>query len=269
MDALFGPDGNVEVFMDDIAIFITDSFHDHLEALHNILLVLSRENFCVNKAKCTFAVSEENYLGHVVTTTGIKPQVQKVSAILNVEEPKNVKQLRSFISLINYYRDFIPQRSHVLAPLTSLNSPKFRFISQPHAKQPLRTSNWRWPHLHYSPIQTHIYLSSSNPTQATTSWEALSANILLYRKLMTSSKSFLPLRHLRFLTSSARSPFLAENCPPYNAIILRLRKSSSASSKRSQSTAPSYMVTKYWFLRIIEISPSPAFRLNARFAGAS
>jgi len=149
------------------------------------------------------------------------------------------------------------------------NSDKFPFNGQTHAAQPSKTFNSRWPHLLYSPVQTHVYPSSSNPTQVTTSWEALSTNILLYRQLITSSNSFLPLQRLRLFMASARSPFLAGNCHPHNGIILRLRKSSSASSKHSQSTAPFHMVTKYWFLRIIEISPPTAFLFNAHFAGAS
>jgi len=124
MDSLFGLDGNVEDFMDDIAIFTNVFFKQHLVDLHKVLLVLSNENLRVNKAKCTFATSSVNYLGHIVTTKGINPQLQKISAILNLEAPTNVKQLRGLIGLVNYYRDFIPQRSHVLAPLTSLTSPK-------------------------------------------------------------------------------------------------------------------------------------------------
>jgi len=127
MDSLFGLDGNIEVFMDDISIFTNGSFKQHLVDLHKVLLVLSNENLRVNKAKCTFTTSSVNYLGHTITTKGIKPQLQKISTILKLEAPTNVKQLRSFIGLVNYYRDFIPQRSHVLDPLTSLTSPKIQF----------------------------------------------------------------------------------------------------------------------------------------------
>jgi len=127
MDSLFGLDGNVEVFMDDIVIYTNGSFELHLEDLHKVLIVLSHENLLVNKSTCTFATAEVEYLGHEITTQGIKPQIRKISTILNLEEPTTVKQLRSFIGLINYYRDFIPRRSQVLAPLTNLTSPKIPF----------------------------------------------------------------------------------------------------------------------------------------------
>lgn len=63
-------------------------------------------------------------LGHAIASSGIKPQLRKISTIFNLKEPTNIKQLRSFIGLVSYYRDFIPQRSHILTPLTSLTNPK-------------------------------------------------------------------------------------------------------------------------------------------------
>ena len=73
-------------------------------------------------------MTEVDYLGHTITQSGIKPQIRKISTVLNLKEPTNVKELRSFIGLVNYYRDFIPQRNHILAPLTSLTSPKLPFM---------------------------------------------------------------------------------------------------------------------------------------------
>ena len=48
---------------------------------------------------------------------------------MNIAEPKNRKELRSFIGVVNYYRDMWFRRSHVLAPLASLTS---------------KSTKWRW-----------------------------------------------------------------------------------------------------------------------------
>jgi len=51
---------------------------------------------------------------------GIKPVENKVKAMINLAAPRNLKQLRSFLGMINYYRDMWTRRSHILAPLHNL-----------------------------------------------------------------------------------------------------------------------------------------------------
>jgi hypothetical protein len=56
----------------------------------------------------------------VLTCNGVKPQVSKIEALMKLAVPKTVKQVRSFIGMINYYNDLIPHRSELLTPLTTL-----------------------------------------------------------------------------------------------------------------------------------------------------
>ena len=78
----------------------------------------------VNARKSFFARGELEYLGYWITREGIQPMKDKVAAIMNITEPKTRKQLRSFIGVVNYYRDMWIRRSHILAPLASLTSTK-------------------------------------------------------------------------------------------------------------------------------------------------
>jgi len=55
--------------------------------------------------------------------------------MLRMEEPKNRKQLRAFIGLVNYYRDMWRRRSHVLAPLTTLASPAKKWVWGPEQRE--------------------------------------------------------------------------------------------------------------------------------------
>jgi RNase H-like domain found in reverse transcriptase len=52
-----------------------------------------------------FAKQECEHLGYLVTTAGICQLPSKVEAILQLKAPKTLKQLRSFLDLVNYYRD--------------------------------------------------------------------------------------------------------------------------------------------------------------------
>ena len=64
----------------------------------------------------------------MLTTEGIQPQITKVLPILKFSPPKNRRQLRGFLGLINYYKKLIHRCSHILTPLTKLLSDKTKFI---------------------------------------------------------------------------------------------------------------------------------------------
>ena len=74
----------------------------------------------VNAPKSKFCAEETEYLGYILTRTGIKPQPKKVQAVLAINTPKSVKDLRSFLGMVQYYRDLWARRSEMLASLTSL-----------------------------------------------------------------------------------------------------------------------------------------------------
>jgi hypothetical protein len=71
-------------------------------------------------AKSLFCAHEIEYLGYILTREGIKPQPKKVQAILALIPPNNVKELRHFLGMVQYYRDMWVRRSEMLAPLTDL-----------------------------------------------------------------------------------------------------------------------------------------------------
>ncbi|GKY94846.1 hypothetical protein MPSEU_000449600 [Mayamaea pseudoterrestris] len=110
----------VRTYLDDLLTITKDSFEDHLSKVEQVLERLSKAGLRVNIAKSSFATQELEYLGYWLTPTGIRPLPNKVEAILRIKRPQNVSQLRSFLGLINYYRDMWKRRSHILAPLTAL-----------------------------------------------------------------------------------------------------------------------------------------------------
>jgi RNase H-like domain found in reverse transcriptase/Reverse transcriptase (RNA-dependent DNA polymerase)/Integrase zinc binding domain len=112
----------VRTYLDDLLILTKGTFEEHLENVTEVLKRLQKAGLKVNVKKSFFAQSELEYLGYWITRDGIQPVKKKVDAILNIAPPKNRKELRSFIGLVNYYRDMWAHRSHVLAPLTSLTS---------------------------------------------------------------------------------------------------------------------------------------------------
>ncbi len=117
----------VDVFIDDIGVFTNSSLEDHLTIVKKVLQRLEENGFTVNPLKCAWAVKSTDYLGFLITTDGLKPLPKKVEAISRVARPTSTKEVRSFVGLINYYKDMWPKRAHILAPLTELCSSKNKF----------------------------------------------------------------------------------------------------------------------------------------------
>jgi hypothetical protein len=117
----------VIVYQDDILVLTSGSFDNHLRQLGNIYTRLHHNNLQVNAEKSSFCALETEYLGFILTREGIKLQQQKVNAILQVALPHNVKQVRSFVGMLNHYKAMIPCRSHLLTPLTALTKKNVKF----------------------------------------------------------------------------------------------------------------------------------------------
>ncbi len=124
MNELLGDLPYVLVYIDDILILNKkdESEDDHIEKIAVVLNRLERCGFAVNLRKSFFIQTELEYLGYLLTPNGIKPQPKKVEAISRILPPKNKRQLRRFLGMINYYRDMWQRRSHILAPLTDMVS---------------------------------------------------------------------------------------------------------------------------------------------------
>jgi hypothetical protein len=76
------------------------SLEDHLEKPEVVLWPLCDAGLKGNAAKSTFCALEIEYLGYVLTRDGIKPQRNKVQAILMLKPPTGVKQLRHFLGMV-------------------------------------------------------------------------------------------------------------------------------------------------------------------------
>jgi hypothetical protein len=91
----------VQAYLDDLLCISRSSLEDHLKTLEEVLRRLCDEGLKVNAEKLTFCALEIKYLGYILTRDGIKPQSNKVQAILAIKPPTNIKQLRHFLGMGN------------------------------------------------------------------------------------------------------------------------------------------------------------------------
>jgi predicted aspartyl protease len=117
----------VRVYIDDILHVTKGSWEQHLDVLNKVFNRLRQAGLKVNAKKSSFGAHELEYLGYLITRTGISPITKKVQAIQAIKAPKTRKQLRGFIGMINFYRDMWKQRATLLAPLTALTSKNVPF----------------------------------------------------------------------------------------------------------------------------------------------
>ncbi len=110
----------VRAYIDDLLVITRGTLEDHLAKLGEVLRRLREAGLKVNAAKSFFCTHEIEYLGYILTRGGIKPQPKKVQAILALNPPNSVKELRHFLGMVQYNRDMWAKRSEMLAPLSDL-----------------------------------------------------------------------------------------------------------------------------------------------------
>ncbi|KAA3483007.1 DNA/RNA polymerases superfamily protein [Gossypium australe] len=109
----------VVVFIDDILIYSQDE-SDHAEHLKIVLQILRDKQLYDKFSKSEFWLREVEFLGHIVSGKGIRVDPGKISAIVEWKPPRNVSEVRSFLGLARYYRQFVKGFSMIATPMTKL-----------------------------------------------------------------------------------------------------------------------------------------------------
>ncbi len=99
---LMGSFEYVRAYLDDLLCISKLSLEDHLGKLEEVLRQLHDAGLKVNAATPTFCALEIEFLGYILTRDSIKPQSNKVQAILAIELPTGVRQLRHFLGMVQY-----------------------------------------------------------------------------------------------------------------------------------------------------------------------
>ncbi|XP_076660488.1 uncharacterized protein LOC143363841, partial [Halictus rubicundus] len=107
------------VYLDDIIIF-GDTIGKHNENLAMVLQRLRELGLKIQPDKCEFLKPELEYLGHLVTAEGVKPNPKKILAVERFKVPTTPTEIKSFLGLSGHYRKFIRNFSKIAKPLTDL-----------------------------------------------------------------------------------------------------------------------------------------------------
>jgi hypothetical protein len=121
VDNIFGPKYFKDVFcyLDDL-IIVSPDFNSHLRTLDEVHSKLKEAGLTIKLSKCEFCKEKLKYLGFIVDRDGLRPDPEKIKCIVEYPRPNNLKQLRSFLGMVGFYRKNIRDFSEIAVPLNKI-----------------------------------------------------------------------------------------------------------------------------------------------------
>jgi len=111
--------GKVAVFVDDVLVG-TETEEGHDKIVEEILRRLEENDLYVKPEKCMWKVKKIGFLRVIIGPDRIEMEKEKIDGVLSWPEPKNVKDVRKVLGLVNYYRRFIKDFVRVARPMNIL-----------------------------------------------------------------------------------------------------------------------------------------------------
>jgi len=115
------------VYIDDIVVY-SRTFEQHLQDLKAVFERLRAVSLRVKLSKARFCLEKLEVLGHVVTNEGILPAPHVLAKVVAAKPPCNVTEVRAFLGLVGYYRNFIDQFAKLAEPITALTRANTPFV---------------------------------------------------------------------------------------------------------------------------------------------
>lgn len=110
---------NVQHYIDDVLV-ATDTWEEHLNTLSDLFQRIEEAGLTIKPKKCEVGMSTVTFLGHKIGCGKIEPMLSTLEKIIGAKRPTTKKQVRSFLGLAGYYREYIPQYAELAQPLVDL-----------------------------------------------------------------------------------------------------------------------------------------------------
>ncbi len=126
MDRLLGDLRQVMIYLDDVLIY-AESITSLMDIMEEVFKRLNDANLKLRAKKCFIGMRKINYLGFTVGEHGIEADPDKVEVTRKMDPPRTVREVRRFIGMVSYYRNFIYQFAKVASPITALTKKENKF----------------------------------------------------------------------------------------------------------------------------------------------
>ena len=118
-------------------MFFLVTMEEHVKKLQNIFERLEQANFKIQPDMYVSAIDTEEYLGHICTSSGVRPDLKKITTIKEYPIHKTMRDIRAFIGLAGYYRRHVRNFAELAKPLTSLTKKDVPFEWTPEQQRAL------------------------------------------------------------------------------------------------------------------------------------
>src|SRR6266540_5908793 len=106
----------VQVYFDDVIIY-SNNLDEHKRHIKAVLEKIRKANLKLKSSKCQWFQIEFKFVGHLVGRNSVRSDPRNVEKIKNAEVPKNITELRRFLGMAQYYRQYINGYADVAGPL--------------------------------------------------------------------------------------------------------------------------------------------------------
>jgi len=125
-------EGKVAAFVDNVLVG-TETVEGYNEIMEEVLKRLEENDLYIKPEKCVWKMRKIEFLEVVIGPNRIEIEAKKVDRVLSWPQPKNVKDIRKFLGLANYYRRFIKDFTRVTRPMNVFTQ---------------KDEKWRWKEAH-------------------------------------------------------------------------------------------------------------------------
>ena len=151
MNTIFGDllDVILVIYLDDILVFSLITVN-HTEDVREVIRRLRKHGLYVKPEKCEWGQDLVEFLGFHCSVSAIRMNEEKVQVILDWPEPRNVRDIQSFLGFANFYHRFILRYSDIIIPMTRLLQKDAPWCFNTHCKSTFKHAQTRVHHRSHS-----------------------------------------------------------------------------------------------------------------------
>ena len=117
-------------YLDDVIVFDPDPTA-HAKTIRALFERQRKHNLNLSPSKARLGATDPNFPGYSISSSVIRPNADKVSALIKMPMPKNLQQVRALMGGMGYYRKFLPYLSKKIRPLTALLRKGVKYVYPP------------------------------------------------------------------------------------------------------------------------------------------